>query len=94
MSKVDPTSFKQGGCAEFLYGQYEAKLRSYEDDKSHIEELKRWQNTAEKKGFRELASILYSYYKSQRESLAESLNEAEQKLKLIEQAKIIDEVGE
>ena len=94
MSKVDPTSFKQGGCAGFLYGQYEADLSFYEKEKGHIEDLKRWQNTAEKKGFKELASILYSYYKSQRDSHEESLNNAKQKLKLVEQAKIIDEVGE
>jgi len=90
MEDINPTDFKTGGCAEFVYGQIKARIRNYERQFQKIQPLKRWHDLSEQAGYTKLSEFLYRYYTSQKEDYEEQVKKMATEMELVKHAMEID----
>ena len=90
MEDINPTDFKTDGCAEFVYGQIQIKIEDDVKQLQHILTLKRWYDLAEKEGYTQLSTFLYSYYTSQKKDYESRGNRIAALMEIVNQAVEVD----
>jgi len=90
MENINPTEFKTGGCAEYVYGQVKASIALREDRLQGILKLKRWHDLSVQEGFTDLSKWLYGFYSSQKNCYEEDIDKTVAMEKLLKHAMEID----